>query len=159
MAQFLPQGFISPFALSFTHSFFHFQTSSMNFSLPRSWRLIPFSLISFFSTTTWVAMPAWSQPGFHSVVSPRILCLKVKHNHSLHDVRVTSFTFAAFPTCSYHRVSVSWMALVRAWPRWSDPVTLGGGIHIMKIPRGFCSPTLFLCVRQNGRLFWCLKQK
>lgn len=61
--------------ISFTHSFFHFQTSWMKFSLPRSWRLRPLSLISFFSTTTWVAMPAWSQPGFHKVVSPRILCL------------------------------------------------------------------------------------
>ena len=57
---------------------------------------------------------------------------------------------------SYQRVRVSSMALVRAWPRWREPVTLGGGIAIMKTPlgcsgrrsdcRGKHSPFVCLCV-------------
>jgi len=39
-----------------------FQVSSMNSCLPISTRLVP-AFWSFFSTTCWVAMPAWSQPG------------------------------------------------------------------------------------------------
>lgn len=34
------------------------------------------------------------------------------------------------------------MALVRAWPRCREPVTFGGGMHIMKMPRGFGADTL-----------------
>lgn len=45
-------------------------------------------------------------------------------------------------TGAYHRVRESWMALVSAWPRCKEPVTLGGGMHIMKIPRGFGADTL-----------------
>jgi len=59
-----------------SHSFFHRHTSSMNLSRPRSWRVLCVSRHSFFSTTTWVAIPAWSQPGFHSTVRPHILCLR-----------------------------------------------------------------------------------
>lgn len=163
-----------------THSLFHSQTSWMNFSLPRSWRLIPLSLISFFSTTTWVAIPAWSQPGFHKVVSPRILCLHEQrvaqqfkmwlpdHNketimdsqksHGATKVKYDlEFQVCEHSDCSYHRVRVSWIALVRAWPRWSDPVTLGGGIHIMKMPRGFWSLILFLCKRKWVRQTWCFR--
>ena len=58
-----------------THSSFHFQTSLTNCSLPMSCRDTPPSLISFFSTTTWVAIPAWSHPGFHRTVFPFIRCL------------------------------------------------------------------------------------
>ena len=47
------------------------QTRSMNLSRPRSWRL-RFSLASCRSTTFWVAMPAWSVPGTHRVLSPRM---------------------------------------------------------------------------------------
>lgn len=70
--------------------------------------------------------------------------------------KVSENTRVAFRLCelsnySYHLVRVSWMALVRAWPRWSDPVTFGGGIHIMKMPRGFCSLILFLCGSEGDR--------
>ena len=50
---------------------FHFQTRSMNASRPRSWRVRPSALI-WRSTTIWVAMPAWSLPGCHSVCRPRM---------------------------------------------------------------------------------------
>ena len=30
------------------------------------------------------------------------------------------------------------MATVRAWPRWSEPVTLGGGIHKVKVRSCAC---------------------
>lgn len=45
-------------------------------------------------------------------------------------------------TEAHHRVRESWMALVSAWPRCREPVTLGGGMHIMKMPRGFGADTL-----------------
>jgi hypothetical protein len=48
-----------------------FQVSSTNFSRPISRRLVP-RFFSAFSTTCWVAMPAWSQPGTQSVSSPSI---------------------------------------------------------------------------------------
>lgn len=135
-----------------THSFFHFQTSWMKFSLPRSWRLKPRSLISFFSTTTCVAMPAWSQPGFHSVVSPRILCLQTASRSLLKRAVSWGHGAVSESRCSYHLVRQSWMALVRAWPKCRDPVTLGGGMHIMKMPRGFFSLTLFLCRSREGQV-------
>lgn len=46
---------------------------------------------------------------------------------------------------AHQRARLSWMALVRAWPRWREPVTLGGGTHIMKTPRGLGSATLERC--------------
>ena len=52
---------------------------------------ILFSFINFFSTTTWVAIPAWSHPGFHRHILPDIRC---------------------------HRVTASSTAFVRAWPKW-----------------------------------------
>lgn len=137
-----------------THSFFHFQTSWTKLSLPRSWRLRPLSLISFFSTTTWVAIPAWSQPGFHKVVSPRILCLEAAmENKSQQTGRKPQryWTGCRTQPGTHHLVRESWMALVRAWPRWSDPVTLGGGMQIMNMPRGFWSMILFLCQGIRGR--------
>ena len=48
---------------------FHSHTFSMNFSRPRSWREMPCAS-SWRSTTICVAMPAWSVPGCHSVLSP-----------------------------------------------------------------------------------------
>lgn len=70
-----------------------------------------------------------------------------QRSHWKYDTEFQAFQLS---NCSYHLVRVSWMALVRAWPRWSDPVTLGGGIHIIKMPRGFWSLILFLCRRETG---------
>ena len=44
--------------------------------------------------------------------------------------------------CTYHLVKASCMDAVRAWPRWSDPVTFGGGKQITNFPLGFGSSTL-----------------
>ena len=41
---------------------FHVKTSFRKASRPSSWRVIPRSRASFFSTTVCVAMPAWSVP-------------------------------------------------------------------------------------------------
>ena len=46
-------------------SCFQSQTLSMNNSRPKSSLVLP-STASCFSTTDWVAMPAWSMPGSHS---------------------------------------------------------------------------------------------
>ena len=46
---------------------FHSHTRATNASRPRSWRVLP-SFLRSASTTFWVAMPAWSVPGSHSVV-------------------------------------------------------------------------------------------
>jgi hypothetical protein len=50
---------------------FHSHTFSRNFSRPRSWRDTPCAS-SWRSTTIWVAMPAWSVPGCHRVLNPRM---------------------------------------------------------------------------------------
>mmetsp|Transcript_34107 Transcript_34107/g.77031 ORF Transcript_34107/g.77031 Transcript_34107/m.77031 type:complete len:265 (+) Transcript_34107:2325-3119(+) len=86
---------------------FHSHTFSRNLSRPRSCLVSPCSFMSIFSTTDWVAIPAWSVPGRYRAGSPFMRC---------------------------HRVKVSSMAAVRAWPRWSDPVTLGGGITMTNRP-------------------------
>ena len=44
---------------------FQSHTLSMNSSRPKSSLVLP-STASCFSTTLWVAMPAWSMPGSHS---------------------------------------------------------------------------------------------
>ncbi|SLJ82350.1 Uncharacterised protein [Mycobacteroides abscessus subsp. abscessus] len=44
---------------------FQSQTFSTNSSRPKSSLVLP-STASCFSTTVWVAMPAWSMPGSHS---------------------------------------------------------------------------------------------
>ena len=64
------------------------------------------TFFSLFSTTDWVAMPAWSVPGTHRVTFPFIRC---------------------------QRVIVSSMAVVRAWPKCKDPVTFGGGITMTNL--------------------------
>jgi hypothetical protein len=48
-------------------SSFQRQTRSTNCSRPRARREVP-SASSWRSTTIWVAMPAWSVPGCHSVL-------------------------------------------------------------------------------------------
>ena len=61
---------------------------------------------SIFSTCNWVAIPAWSCPGCQSVSNPRIRC---------------------------QRIRMSCSVLLNAWPTCSAPVTLGGGIMIVKV--------------------------
>lgn len=79
---------------------FHCQTRSTKASRPRSWRDLP-SLPSSRSTTFWVAIPAWSMPGCHSVSKP---CMRLR------------------------RVRASMRVCSKAWPRCRLPVTFGGGM-------------------------------
>ena len=58
-------------------------------------------LDSRFSTTAWVAMPAWSMPGIQRTSKP---CIRRQ------------------------RIRMSWSVSLIAWPRCSAPVTFGGGI-------------------------------
>ena len=81
-------------------SAFHCHTRSMNASRPRSCRDRP-CLPSSRSTTFWVAMPAWSMPGSHSVTYP---CIRRR------------------------RISASISVWSSAWPMCREPVTFGGGI-------------------------------
>jgi hypothetical protein len=54
---------------------FHSHTLAMKFLRatsgvgPMSWRLMPWAC-NWRSTTIWVAMPAWSVPGTHTVLKP-----------------------------------------------------------------------------------------
>ncbi len=86
-------------------SSFHSQTLATKSSRPMSARLTPCSA-SCRSTTICVAMPAWSVPGCHSVSKPRIRC---------------------------QRTRMSWSVLFSAWPMCSEPVTLGGGMTMVKV--------------------------
>jgi hypothetical protein len=63
------------------------------------------SAASLRETTCWVAMPAWSTPGSQSVLKPRM---------------------------RRQRVRMSWIVPLRAWPMWRTPVTLGGGMTMVK---------------------------
>ena len=87
--------------------YFSFQahTRFRNSSRPRSWRETFSVRFSSFSTIICVAMPAWSVPGSQSVLKPLIL---------------------------FHRTRTSCSVAVSACPRWSEPVTLGGGSTIEK---------------------------
>ena len=77
------------------------QTRRSNASRPISARVgSPLAAMSR-SVTIWVAIPAWSVPGCHSVSKPRMRC---------------------------QRIRMSCSVLLNACPMWSDPVTLGGGI-------------------------------
>lgn len=88
-------------------------------------------------------MPAWSQPGTHNTLQPCIRLLMdfnilniifPKSNSSLHVFDHTWYNMAVMTFVShYHRTRASSMATVRAWPRCSVPVTLGGGIHMEKV--------------------------
>jgi len=80
---------------------FQAQIRSTRPSRPTSCRVSPSSSFSRFSTTAWVAMPAWSVPGIHRVLSPCIRC---------------------------QRMSTSCMELSMACPMCRAPVTLGSGI-------------------------------
>ncbi len=81
---------------------FHSQTRRTNSSRPSSLRLMP-SAARAFSTTAWVAMPAWSVPQIHIVSSPAMRRVRIRR---------------------------SWIVLFSAWPMCSAPVMLGGGIAI-----------------------------
>ncbi len=85
--------------------YFSFQahTRFRNSARPRSWRESFSVRFSSFSTIICVAMPAWSVPGSQSVSNPLIF---------------------------FQRMSTSWSVAVSAWPRWSEPVTFGGGSTI-----------------------------
>ncbi len=83
---------------------FQSQISFRKASRPMSSRVSLRSAKIFFSTTAWVAMPAWSVPGTHSVSKP--------------DMR----------RC---RATMSCKVPFSAWPMCSTPVTLGGGIMMV----------------------------
>ena len=87
------------------YSSFHAQTRASKASRPRARRSGPPSAANSFSTTIWVAMPAWSVPGSHSVGRPRM-----RATRAMMSCKVTNM----------------------AWPMCSLPVTLGGGIAITK---------------------------
>ncbi|KAA6416717.1 MAG: hypothetical protein FRX49_13328 [Trebouxia sp. A1-2] len=96
----------TPFGVNFmTSQVLHRAAQIVQQNSPRSCRVKPFLLAKSFSTTVWVAIPAWSVPGSHSTL---------------------------YPLMRLHRTTVSWMALVRAWPRCREPVTFGGGITMTK---------------------------
>jgi hypothetical protein len=86
-------------------SSFQAQTRRTNSSRPSARRSGCCVSISRRSTTICVAMPAWSMPGCQSTSRPRIRSKR-------------------------HRMS--WSVLLRACPMWSEPVTLGGGITMVK---------------------------
>ena len=90
------------------YSSFQAQTRSTNSSRPSSWRLFP-SARSSFSTTAWVAIPAWSVPRIQSVLRPRI---------------------------RFIRTSASCIEPFSACPMCRAPVTLGGGIATEKFSSG-----------------------
>ena len=79
---------------------FHFHVSSRKRSRPRSNRVRP-RCASRRSMITCTAMLAWSSPGCHIALYPRI---------------------------RLHRMRQSCRLLLSAWPMWSSPVTLGSGI-------------------------------
>ena len=95
-------------------SCFQSQTLSMNSSRPKSNRVLP-SIASCFSTTFWVAIPAWSMPGSQSVSSPDIRC---------------------------QRISTSMIVWSSACPTCSAPVTFGGGSTMLN---GFFAPDSTAC--------------
>ena len=90
------------------YSAFHSQTRSTKASRPSWWRSVP-SALSVFSTTAWVAMPAWSVPRIQSELRPFI---------------------------RFIRTSASCIEPFRAWPMCSAPVTFGGGIATEKFSSG-----------------------
>ena len=85
-------------------SAFQAQTRSVKASRPMAWRVVP-AAASWRSTTIWVAMPAWSVPGCQSASRP---CMRRQ------------------------RISTSCSVMVSAWPTCRLPVTLGGGIMMVK---------------------------
>ena len=92
------------FTIRSSYSSFHFQASFKKPSLPSSHLSMPISF-SLLITFTSVAMAAWSVPGCHKASKP---CILLK------------------------RIRVSCKALSKACPMCSCPVTLGGGIIMVK---------------------------
>ena len=88
------------------YSWVQSQQASTNLSRPISRRLMP-SLLSFLSTLVCVAIPAWSVPSTQRVDLPRMRAI---------------------------RMMASWMESSVAWPIWSLPVTLGGGMVTVQSP-------------------------
>ncbi len=84
-----------------SYSSFHFWILATNSSRAKSVRLRPSSASTRFSTTVWVAMPAWSVPGIHTALSPAM---------------------------RRQRMVMSWIVLFSPCPRCSRSVTLGGGM-------------------------------
>jgi hypothetical protein len=82
-----------------SYSRFHSQIFSTNFSRPRSYLVSLFSLQIFFSTTTWVAIPAWSHPGTQRVVKPFIRFLKNTTSHQKigNEIELVFFTAKFLP--------------------------------------------------------------
>ncbi len=89
--------------MRFSYSSFQAQIRSTRASRPRSCRVFFSSSNSLFSTTACVAMPAWSVPGIQRV---------------------------SYPCIRRHRMRISCSVLFSACPRWSAPVTFGGGMTI-----------------------------
>ena len=58
-------------------------TRATNASRPYSCRPFPSSSSSRFSTRVWVAIPAWSVPGSHSVSNPIIRCARTSTSCSV----------------------------------------------------------------------------
>ena len=87
--------------IRFSYSSFQAQIRATRASRPRSWRVFFSSSRSRFSTTAWVAIPAWSVPGIQST---------------------------SYPCIRRQRIKMSWSVLFSAWPRCSAPVTFGGGM-------------------------------
>ena len=124
-----------------TYSSFHFHTKSVNAFLPTSCLVLPCIRHSSFSTTTCVAIPAWSQPGFHRTDLPCILCLEL-HRSDVNDLEIHSILqnkecqLLSSSTKPHHLTIASCMVFPRAWPKWRVPVTLGGGRHITNFSVG-----------------------
>ena len=90
--------------------------------------------------------------GYASMVAPRhphhsmtLHTMPGVQRSSLLDTRIRTYNsddviILSQPT--HHLTMESSMALVRAWPRWRVPVTLGGGRVMMNDPLGLTSPTL-----------------
>ena len=96
------------------YSSFHSHVLFSNASRPMPSRVKP-SASSARSTTSCVAMPAWSEPGSHSVGRPRM-----RATRAITSCRVTNM----------------------AWPMCSAPVTLGGGMAMQNgSPTAFGSGT------------------
>ena len=83
-----------------SYSSFHCCTRFTKASRPNSVRCCPWAN-SRFSTTVWVAIPAWSVPGIHRTSYPRM---------------------------RWCRAKMSWSVLLNACPRCRAAVTFGGGI-------------------------------
>ena len=90
--------------MRFSYSSFQAQIRRTNSSRPMSWRVLFSSRRRRVSTTACVAIPAWSVPGIQR---------------------------ASYPCIRRQRIRMSCKVLLSACPRWSAPVTLGGGMQMV----------------------------